>query len=196
MGTMILQYRKQLLVAMAAVLLVAGGFWLGRATDRPPEEASGFTLMNNQMEAALATPVPAASGKGAEATQPVSPERESPSASSVEGNNAELPSADPLLQDKETEQGVAAAVPAPAGEASADSQIPAAAAPDTGLIDLNSATLEELMELPRIGETKAKAIIQYREEHGGFRMASEITEVKGIGEKTYASFKDRITVRK
>lgn len=85
---------------------------------------------------------------------------------------------------------VAPAVPSASGSG-VDSP---AAKPDPTLIDLNTATLEELMELPRIGESKAKAIIAYREQHGGFRSAYEITEVKGIGEKTYESFKDKITV--
>ncbi|MBC8080145.1 MAG: helix-hairpin-helix domain-containing protein [Gorillibacterium sp.] len=64
----------------------------------------------------------------------------------------------------------------------------------TGLIDLNTASLAQLMELPRIGETKAAAIIAYREQHGGFGSPEEIVNVKGIGEKTYESFKDQITV--
>lgn len=63
-----------------------------------------------------------------------------------------------------------------------------------GRIDLNTASLELLMELPRIGESKAQAIIAYREEHGGFKSAGEIVNVKGIGDKTYASFRDKITV--
>lgn len=61
-----------------------------------------------------------------------------------------------------------------------------------GKLSINKATKEELMNLPGIGETKAKAIIEYREAYGGFLSIEEITEVKGIGEATLNKFKDRI----
>ena len=66
---------------------------------------------------------------------------------------------------------------------------------DNGLIDLNSATAEELMSLPGIGRVKAKAIIEYRKTYGRFVAAEEIMEVRGIGKATYEKIKDRITVR-
>ena len=61
-------------------------------------------------------------------------------------------------------------------------------------INLNTATAEQLMQLDGIGETKSQAIIDYREKHGGFKRIEDILAVKGIGDKTYASFKERITV--
>ncbi|WJH32991.1 helix-hairpin-helix domain-containing protein [Paenibacillus sp. CC-CFT747] len=63
-----------------------------------------------------------------------------------------------------------------------------------GKINLNTASLQKLMDLPGIGESKAKAIIAYREGNGGFKKPEDITKVKGIGPKTYESFKDRISV--
>ena len=66
---------------------------------------------------------------------------------------------------------------------------------DNSLIDLNSATAEELMSLPGIGRVKAKAIIEYRKTYGRFVAAEEIMEVRGIGKATYEKIKDRITVR-
>lgn len=53
-----------------------------------------------------------------------------------------------------------------------------------GQISINSGTREELQELPGIGETYAKRIIEYRETNGGFTSVDELTKVKGIGEKT------------
>jgi competence protein ComEA len=65
-----------------------------------------------------------------------------------------------------------------------------------GLIDLNTATLEQLDSLPGIGPAIAQRIIDYREQVGGFKTIEEITEVKGIGDATLAKIKDQITVSK
>jgi len=51
-------------------------------------------------------------------------------------------------------------------------------------IDINTATTEQLTELNGIGHKKAVAIVKYREQHGGFKEASELAQVKGIGLKT------------
>ena len=61
-------------------------------------------------------------------------------------------------------------------------------------ISLNNATLEELQTLPGIGESKAKAIIKYREENNGFKEIEEIKNISGIGDSTFEKFKDFITI--
>ncbi len=50
-------------------------------------------------------------------------------------------------------------------------------------VHLNTATEKELMALPNIGEKRAKAIVQYREDIGGFESVYQLEAVKGIGEK-------------
>ena len=62
------------------------------------------------------------------------------------------------------------------------------------LINLNSATLQVLMTIPKIGEAKAKAIISYREENGGFKNIEELMNVSGIGESLYEAIKIYVTV--
>ena len=54
-----------------------------------------------------------------------------------------------------------------------------------GQVDINTANAETISaELNGIGLAKAKAIVEYREKHGPFRTAEDLTLVKGIGEKT------------
>lgn len=64
----------------------------------------------------------------------------------------------------------------------------------TGKISINTASLEELQTLDGIGETKAKAIIGYRETNGAFKNIEEIKNVSGIGDATYEKIKDDITI--
>lgn len=65
---------------------------------------------------------------------------------------------------------------------------------DTGKVSLNSATIEELMTLPGIGESKAKLIIEYRSNNKGFKEIEEIKNVKGIGSSIYEKIKDYLTL--
>ena len=67
-------------------------------------------------------------------------------------------------------------------------------APEEPRLNINTATLEELQQLPGIGPSRAQAILNYRVEHQGFRYVQELLGVTGIGEKIYAQLKDRVTV--
>ncbi len=66
--------------------------------------------------------------------------------------------------------------------------------PDPGLVNINTADLDELMTIPGIGQSKAMSILAYREEHGKFGSAEEIMNVKGIGRGVYEKMKDHISV--
>jgi comEA protein len=64
----------------------------------------------------------------------------------------------------------------------------------TELININTATAQELIALPGIGKTKAAAIVAYREEHGKFKTVDELTDVPGIGDSILAQVIQKITV--
>jgi competence ComEA-like helix-hairpin-helix protein len=60
-------------------------------------------------------------------------------------------------------------------------------------VDLNTAGLEELMTLPGIGEKRAQAILDWREENGAFAYPEDIILVPGIGEGIWEGLKEYVT---
>lgn len=63
-----------------------------------------------------------------------------------------------------------------------------------GKININTATINELMTLIGIGESKAKLIIEYRTQNGNFKDIKDIMKVKGISETLFSKFKENITI--
>lgn len=74
--------------------------------------------------------------------------------------------------------------------AAAEAVIP----PEAGLININTAPVELLTELPGIGSKLAERIVSHRESNGPFRYKSQLLEVSGIGAGTYRGLEDLITV--
>lgn len=97
---------------------------------------------------------------------------------SVEGANVDM--SDTLPAD----------APAKEAEESGDSAVIS-----DGKVNINTAGLEELMTLNGIGETRAKAIIAYREENGLFTKAEDIMQIPGIKEGIYSKIQDQIIVQ-
>lgn len=64
----------------------------------------------------------------------------------------------------------------------------------SGLVDLNRATVEELMTIPGIGQSRAQAIVAYRQSHGSFGTIQEVMEVTGIKEGLFEAIRQYITV--
>ena len=62
-----------------------------------------------------------------------------------------------------------------------------------GLVNINTATKEELLTIKGIGESKAENIIKYRETNGSFKKVEDIKNVEGIGENLYETIKIYLT---
>jgi competence protein ComEA len=82
--------------------------------------------------------------------------------------------------------------PTPAAGATAGSV--AAGSTPAAPVNLNTATLEQLDTLDGVGPGIAQRIIDYREQHGGFRRVEELGEVPGIGDKRLATLTPLVTV--
>ena len=64
----------------------------------------------------------------------------------------------------------------------------------TGVVNLNTATQEELQLLPGIGESRARAVIEARKRRGGFQKVEDLLEVKGIGEAGLQKLRPHVTL--
>jgi competence protein ComEA len=85
-------------------------------------------------------------------------------------------------------------VRAAAGVAASASSSPGASPGDGALVNLNTATLEQLDGLPGVGPVTAQKILDWRTAHGSFTAIDELLEVDGIGEKTLADMAPRLTL--
>ena len=80
---------------------------------------------------------------------------------------------------------------APAFAAPAESKTSSAA-----VVDVNTAGVEELMTVPGIGASLAQRIVEFREKNGPYASVEDLLKVQGIGEKSLARFRDRLTAGK
>ena len=94
-----------------------------------------------------------------------------------------------------------AAPPLLAAEAKSASSSRAEAAL-TGMVNVNTASLEELQLLPGVGESRARSILELRKQRGGFKSLDQLVEVKGIGDilldrlRPHLTLKGKTTARK
>lgn len=81
------------------------------------------------------------------------------------------------------------------GEESPTATVAGQSPASNGNIDINTADAELLETLPGIGEVRAKAVVQYREQNGPFNRVDDIVAVSGIGAATLEGIRDLIAVR-
>ncbi len=76
-------------------------------------------------------------------------------------------------------------------------ETPDARAPQTrlvGVVNVNTATAEELELLPGVGPARSRAIIDFRKENGSFKQAGDLVQVSGIGEKAFERMRPHVRV--
>jgi competence protein ComEA len=72
--------------------------------------------------------------------------------------------------------------------------LPALAADSAGKVNINTATAEQLMLLPRIGPSVAGRILDFREKNGSFKQTSDLLLIKGIGDKTFEMIEPYVAI--
>jgi competence protein ComEA len=85
---------------------------------------------------------------------------------------------------------ISVGIPAPPGANGAGAPAGTAAGP----VNLNTATLDQLQTLPGVGPVLAQRIVDYRDQHGGFKAVADLQKVSGIGDAKYNDLKGRVTV--
>jgi len=100
-----------------------------------------------------------------------------------DGSKIHVPTAEELVSTTSADADVAS------GEVTGSS-----GAASGGLVNINTATAEQLQSLPGVGEATAAAIIQDRGQNGPFSSCEDLMRVSGIGEKKYAKVEARICV--
>ncbi|MGC5328485.1 helix-hairpin-helix domain-containing protein [Brevibacillus sp. SYSU BS000544] len=99
----------------------------------------------------------------------------------------------PSVTDKTS---LGSSLPLPCGEVQSKPLSPSPSNTSSGSdkINLNTASLDQLLSLPGIGEAKAKAILTFREKKGGFKSVEQLLEVTGIGDKMFEKIKEKVTL--
>jgi competence protein ComEA len=84
--------------------------------------------------------------------------------------------------------------PLHAKDTSSTKSVKTTIAQQQSMINLNKSNFEQLVSLKGIGQTKAQAIIVYREQTGGFKSIDELIKVSGIGEKVVNDNRARLSI--
>lgn len=188
---------EKLILGLLALLLIGGGFWRA-AQHKSPElgalqagftRQTGDTIAPDDQEAEMITVhlVGAVTSPGVyhlPAGSRVYELLEMGGGLTEEADTEGLNQARPLLDGEQVLVGTRVEV----GESQRS------ALSQEGKININLATTAELMALPGIGEVRARQIVEYRDKNGFFTDPRELMDVSGIGEKTYSSLADLITI--
>ncbi|MHC1561490.1 helix-hairpin-helix domain-containing protein [Actinomycetospora sp. C-140] len=203
-------------VAAVAAVVAAVGVWAGRPVAEPVPALPAVAGPSSATAGPLAVPGAAPADAGpivvsvsGRVTRPglVRLPPGSRVGDAVEAAGGAAPDADMTglnlaarLSDGEQ---VVVGVPAPAAPAGAAAGGAPAGAPANaaagapgggGRVDLNTATLEQLDQLPGVGPVTAQRILEWRTQNGRFGAVEQLQEVSGIGDARFATLRDLVTV--
>ncbi|MDP4097028.1 helix-hairpin-helix domain-containing protein [Paenibacillus sp. P96] len=175
---------KRVMHAVAVALAVAGSGLILFSGNRAPEPEAGWTPLNPVLEKRVAEESKPVTDTSKETSAPAKTD-EAPVGSTAKESTAEGTST--AAEQPVTKVAQTQTVEAPAG---AEVSVPPSA--EGQMVNINSASAAELMELPGIGEKKAQAIVEYRNAHGPFKQPEDLEQVKGIGPKMLLKMKPYI----
>lgn len=111
-----------------------------------------------------------------------------------DGQQLRIPSREEIRKYQETGKDVSGLLGAGGAAGNGSESASQKSESSAALINLNTASKEELMTLNGIGAARAEAILSYREQKGGFRTIEDIMKVPGIKNAAFQKIKDKITV--
>lgn len=177
------QERRSIRKLAAYAAVAAGTSLLAVALFLPADQATvpGWEPVNGEVAARLEAAPDKFGQSGEQAEGSASINEAAPTVSPPPSAASSLLSAEPS--------------PASSSPAASPSPEPPRIAEQVAKLDLNSATLAELDELPGIGPAKAKAIADYRDKRGKFKSVDELRAIKGIGAKLMDKIRPLVFVR-
>lgn len=201
-------FRKSMLVLIVIAVAALGGtlYGLYGREDAAALDAGAATQAQTVEQASIAVYVSGAVNKPGVVTLPAG----SRAVDAVNACGGVLPTADPdkINMAQELKDGEQLRVPeraqvAPVSDASGTAGTAGSAASANGatpansaggLVNINTASEQELDTLPGIGPAMAKRIIEYRTTEGGFKKLEDIKNIKGIGDAKFNKLKDKICI--
>ncbi|WP_025718839.1 ComEA family DNA-binding protein [Paenibacillus sp. 1-18] len=182
---------KRVWTGTAITLAVIGSGLILFAGGQRPEPQEEWTLLNRKVEQVLAV------GSKPNESQSNSDHTQGKQAVKEASDKQERSTGTEAAGDvKHTAMQESARVPAAVGENPAAGNANSATTSVSGekKVNINTATADELMELPGVGAKKAKAILEYRNQHGPFQRVNDLDQVKGIGAKMLAKMKPYVSL--